>query len=147
MGNQVSFVVPARADDAQDEVEASPPPPPPPKRKGVKLENLSADEIEELKNEIVAEVVDKIAGPDGEKLQDFLEPELITAPYDPRFPNRNQARHCFVRFNEYHKCVYERGEEDKRCQFYQRSYQAMCPADWLENWAELREKGLWTGKY
>ncbi len=29
--------------------------------------------------------------------------QLITAPYDPRFPNRNQARHCFVRFNEYYK--------------------------------------------
>ncbi|MEW5304698.1 MAG: hypothetical protein WDW36_007291 [Sanguina aurantia] len=40
---------------------------------------------------------------DGEKLADFLEPELMTAPYDPRFPNRNQARHCFVRFNEYYK--------------------------------------------
>jgi hypothetical protein len=70
---------------------------------------------------------------DGEKLADFMEPEVVhrvvstllwpaclsekylflftwcssvqvvTAPYDPRFPNRNQARHCFVRYNEYHK--------------------------------------------
>ena len=31
--------------------------------------------------------------------------QSVTAPYDPRFPNRNQARHCFVRFNEYHKWV------------------------------------------
>ena len=29
--------------------------------------------------------------------------QVVTAPYDPRFPNRNQARHCFVRFNEYLK--------------------------------------------
>lgn len=120
--------------------------------------------------------------------------QSVTAPYDPRFPNRNQARHCFVRFNEYHKwvfnfscshkpstwdqielpyhvlvrhncmrscgttltlnhhnflprCVFERGEDHARCQFYQKAYQSLCPADWLESWNELREKGLWTGKY
>lgn len=111
------------------------------------IKSLSFDELEELKNEIVSEVVAKIAGEDGEKLADFSEPELITAPYDPRFPNRNQARHCFVRFNEYHKCVFERGEDHARCQFYQKAYESMCPADWLEAWNELREKGLWTGKY
>jgi hypothetical protein len=29
--------------------------------------------------------------------------QLVTAPYDPRFPNTNQARHCFIRYNEYYK--------------------------------------------
>ena len=28
-----------------------------------------------------------------------------SAPYDPRFPGQNQARHCFVRYNEYYKWV------------------------------------------
>ncbi len=54
-----------------------------------------------------------------------------TAPYDPRFPNRNQARHCFVRFNEYHKCVFERSEDHARCEFYQKAYQSLCPNDWV----------------
>lgn len=111
------------------------------------LSSLSEEELEELKAEIVDEIVNKVAGEDGERLMEFTEPELITAPYDPRFPNRNQARHCFVRFNEYYKCVYERGEEHQRCQFYQKAYQSLCPSDWLEAWSELREKGLWTGKY
>ncbi|KAG2428942.1 hypothetical protein HXX76_011186 [Chlamydomonas incerta] len=140
----------ARADaEAVEEEHAPPPPPPPPPKKTRKttLESLSAAELEELKNEVVSEVVEKMAGEDGAKLTDFLEPELVTAPYDPRFPNRNQARHCFVRFNEYYKCLYERGEEHPRCQFYQKAYQAMCPTEWIESWQELREKGLWTGKY
>jgi hypothetical protein len=33
----------------------------------------------------------------------LLVPEVVTAPYDPRFPNTNQARHCFIRYNEYYK--------------------------------------------
>ncbi|KAF5826426.1 mitochondrial cytochrome c oxidase subunit [Dunaliella salina] len=123
--------------------EAPQPSIPPPKT----LESLSPEEIESLKQEIVDDVVTKIAGEEGEKLEDFLEPEIVTAPYDPRFPNRNQARHCFVRFNEFFKCAHERGEDHPRCVFYQRAYQSLCPADWLENWQELREQGLWTGKY
>lgn len=42
---------------------------------------------------------------DGEKLDEFIVPKIVTAPYDPRFPNANQARHCFIRYNEYYKCV------------------------------------------
>ena len=34
---------------------------------------------------------------------DLLVNEVVTAPYDPRFPATNQARHCFVRYNEYYK--------------------------------------------
>uniref|UniRef100_A0A7S0VJ52 Uncharacterized protein n=1 Tax=Polytomella parva TaxID=51329 RepID=A0A7S0VJ52_9CHLO len=111
------------------------------------LAALPSDELEALKAEIISEAIEKIAGEDGSKLADFLEPEIITAPYDPRFPNRNQARHCFVRFNEFFKCAHERGEEAARCQFYKKAYQGLCPTEWIEAWNELREKALWTGKY
>ncbi|KIZ05207.1 cytochrome c oxidase subunit VIb [Monoraphidium neglectum] len=84
----------------------------------------------------------------GESIGDeVLVNEVVTAPYDPRFPATNQARHCFVRYNEYYKCVFERGTEADRCNFYKRAYESMCPADWVEEWEELREKGLWMGKY
>lgn len=33
----------------------------------------------------------------------MIMPKIVTAPFDPRFPNVNQARHCFIRFNEYYK--------------------------------------------
>ncbi|GIL89910.1 hypothetical protein Vretimale_17953 [Volvox reticuliferus] len=148
MGNNFSVRADAEAHVVQEEPVA--PPPAPAKKSKAKpatLESLSPEELDELKSEVVSEIVTKLAGEDGEKLQDLLEPEIITAPYDPRFPNRNQARHCFVRFNEYYKCIYERGEEHARCQFYQKAYQSLCPSEWLESWQELREKGLWTGKY
>uniref|UniRef100_A0A7S0VEQ9 Uncharacterized protein n=1 Tax=Polytomella parva TaxID=51329 RepID=A0A7S0VEQ9_9CHLO len=111
------------------------------------LAALPSDELEALKAEIISEAIEKIAGEDGSKLADFLEPEIITAPYDPRFPNRNQARHCFVRFNEFFKCAHERGEEHARCQFYKKAYLGLCPSEWIDAWTELREKALWTGKY
>ncbi|GAX78083.1 hypothetical protein CEUSTIGMA_g5525.t1 [Chlamydomonas eustigma] len=145
MGNNLSQALPLRIARADDEEPT--PAIPETSLSSVQLESLSDEEVEELKTEIIEEVVTKVAGEDGTRLADFLEPESLTAPYDPRFPNRNQARHCFVRFNEYHKCVFERGEDHPRCTFYQRSYLSMCPSDWLENWNELREKGLWTGKY
>nr|ABD64590.1 mitochondrial cytochrome c oxidase subunit 6b [Chlamydomonas sp. ICE-L] len=131
----------ARADTGMEEAPAPPPPSSP------TLASLSADELEELKNEVINEVVTKIAGEDGSKLENFLEGEMVSAPYDVRFPNKNQARHCFVRFNEYYKCIHERGEDHARCQFYQSAYQSLCPSDWLENWTELREQGLWIRKY
>ena len=34
-----------------------------------------------------------------------LHPQIETAPFDPRFPQTNQAKHCYTRYNEFHKCV------------------------------------------
>ncbi len=31
--------------------------------------------------------------------------QIETAPFDPRFPQMNQAKHCYTRYNEFHKCV------------------------------------------
>ena len=29
--------------------------------------------------------------------------QIETAPFDPRFPQQNQAKHCYTRYNEFHK--------------------------------------------
>ncbi|KAI8466850.1 MAG: cytochrome c oxidase, subunit VIb [Monoraphidium minutum] len=108
------------------------------------MKEPTAKEVEAAKAEIVSEVVDKIVSNVGDEL---LVNEVVTAPYDPRFPATNQARHCFVRYNEYYKCVFERGAEAQRCGFYKRAYESMCPEEWVDEWEELREKGLWMGKY
>lgn len=34
-----------------------------------------------------------------------LHVQIETAPFDPRFPQTNQAKHCYTRYNEFHKCV------------------------------------------
>jgi len=85
--------------------------------------------------------------PTTTKQEDLVANEVVTAPYDPRFPSTNQSRHCFVRYNEYHKCLFERGQDDQRCAFYKRAADSLCPADWVEEWDTLRQEGKWFGKY
>jgi len=60
-------------------------PEPKPQSKNASLDALSPEELEELKQEIVNDVVTKIAGEEGEKLEDFLEPEVRLA----RSPSKN----------------------------------------------------------
>jgi len=125
-------------------VENEPEPEKAPEPVEVDMSKVSKDDIEKVKEELVQEMLQKLEGPEGEGL---IVQEIVTAPYDPRFPATNQARHCFIRYNEYYKCLYERGREDERCKFYSRAYQSLCPQEWVEEWEELREQGLWMGKY
>ena len=74
-------------------------------------------------------------------------PQLKTAPYDPRFPTVNQARNCFTRYNEFHKCAKEKDAEDPVCKKFASSYRSVCPTDWVDKWNEARENGTWSGKY
>eukprot|EP00967_Tisochrysis_lutea_P098903 scaffold146505_cov15-Tisochrysis_lutea.AAC.1 len=76
----------ARAEQLQEEINDAPPAPTMPFEapepavpRNKSLESLSPEEIESLKQEIVNEVVTKIAGEENEKLEDFLEPEVRDA--------------------------------------------------------------------
>jgi cytochrome c oxidase subunit 6b len=73
--------------------------------------------------------------------------QVKTVPYDPRFPATNQARNCYTRYNEFYKCVAEKGEDAPECKFYQRAYRSLCPSEWVEGWNTAREEGNWFGKY
>mmetsp|Transcript_2622 Transcript_2622/g.4383 ORF Transcript_2622/g.4383 Transcript_2622/m.4383 type:complete len:117 (-) Transcript_2622:137-487(-) len=73
--------------------------------------------------------------------------EVKTPPPDMRFPTTNQARHCYTRYNEYHKCVKEKGEGADECAFYQKAYWSLCPNEWVTKWNEERENGTFPGKY
>ena len=81
--------------------------------------------------------------------EDDQRAEIVvqTAPIDPRFPATNQARHCFVKYNEAHKCNAEKGEDDETCQRLSKAYRSICPVEWLEKWNEARDAGEWWGKY
>ena len=71
--------------------------------------------MEEEKKEIAVRPHAAIIRPLVLTLSHFCEPVLLcrtlthpqvkTAPYDHRFPTTNQARYCFTRYNEFHKCV------------------------------------------
>mmetsp|Transcript_16890 Transcript_16890/g.47141 ORF Transcript_16890/g.47141 Transcript_16890/m.47141 type:complete len:111 (-) Transcript_16890:177-509(-) len=75
------------------------------------------------------------------------EIEVKTTPNDLRFPTTNQARHCYTRYNEFHKCVKEKGEDAEECTFYAKAYRTLCPDEWITKWNEEREAGTFPGKY
>ena len=75
------------------------------------------------------------------------EVKIESAPFDVRFPGTNQARHCYTRYNEYHKCVSENGEDDERCSLFQKAYRSICPGEWVERWNEQRDNGTWPGRW
>ena len=49
------------------------------------------------------EPAEEEAQEEEEEEEPAVEIKLETAPYDSRFPTMNQARHCYTRYNEFHK--------------------------------------------
>lgn len=91
-------------------------------------------------------------GEDEEEAEDEQPTHDITvktAAYDHRFPSYNQARNCYTRYNEYHRCIGpdDKGEDDPECKMYQRAYRSICPMEWVNSWNEQRDAGTWPGKY
>lgn len=98
----------------------------------------------EAETVVSASVVEELPEEEEEAAREIV---VETAAIDPRFPATNQARHCFVKYNEAHKCFAEHGEEATECAKLARDYRTMCPVEWVERWNEAREDGTWWGKY
>ncbi|NP_001165173.1 cytochrome c oxidase subunit VIb polypeptide 1 (ubiquitous) L homeolog [Xenopus laevis] len=72
-----------------------------------------------------------------------------TAPFDARFPNQNQTKHCYTNYLDYHRCLKakdSKGQDPYPCEWYRRVYRSMCPLKWVEKWDEQRESGTFPGK-
>ena len=102
-----------------------------------------AEPVEDVAEDVEEDVEEAVA----EEEEQPIEIEIATAPIDGRFPGTNQARACFVKYNEAHKCMGEKGEDDSDCKRLARDYRAICPVEWLEKWNEARDEGAWFGKY
>ncbi|KAH7438741.1 hypothetical protein KP509_04G029200 [Ceratopteris richardii] len=94
----------------------------------------NAEEIEEGQEE-----------EEEEKPRKLTPDDIKTAPMDFRFPSTNQAKHCFTRYVEYHRCRKVKGEDDPDCEKYGRYYRSLCPSEWIEKWNEERENGTFPG--
>lgn len=106
------------------------------------------ESVEESSAPIAAAVKEELEALEEEApVEEQRQIIVDTAPIDPRFPATNQARHCFVKYNEAHKCFADRGEDDDACKRLARDYRAICPVEWLEKWNEAREEGTWWGKW
>ncbi|KAH7102783.1 putative COX12-cytochrome-c oxidase, subunit VIB [Auriculariales sp. MPI-PUGE-AT-0066] len=63
---------------------------------------------------------------------------LQTAPFDARFPNQNQTRHCWQSYVDYHKCVNAKGEDFAPCKQFKRVFKSSAR---VSKWDEQREAG------
>merc|ERR1712157_620731 len=104
---------------------------------GLKMGNSMSVYCEET--EAVLEEPTEEVPAEEEEEEAAVEIKLETAPFDPRFPTTNQARHCYTRYNEFHKCASEKGEDAEDCAFFQKAYRSMCPSIWVEKWNEERD--------
>ncbi|WZN61370.1 subunit VIb of cytochrome c oxidase [Chloropicon roscoffensis] len=111
----------------------------------VHCEEEAVVEVEAPEEEEAVAAVEEEEAEEEEEPQ--VEVKLGTAPYDSRFTTTNQARHCYTRYNEFHKCAAEKGEEAEDCKFFQKAYRSMCPSIWVEKWNEERESGTFAGRY
>lgn len=107
----------------------TPPPPPPPIQaspaEAVKdaVEPVK-DAVEDVKDAVV-HAVEEVTGGEEEEEAGAPPPApaeiaVQTSPHDARFPATNQSRHCYTRYNEYYRCVAQKGEEDEECKFVSR---------------------------
>ena len=105
-------------------------------------------EAAEAEAEVAAPVVEEEQAEEEEEAEEPKpEIKLGTAPADWRFPAQNQAKHCYTRYQEFHKCESQRGEGAEECAFFKRAFKSVCPNDWLEEWDEQREAGTFPGRY
>jgi cytochrome c oxidase subunit 6b len=72
--------------------------------------------------------------------------ELKTAPFDPRFPNTNQARYCYQSYIDFHRCQKVKGEGAEVCQYFKKVYHSICPNAWTEKWDDQRDNGIFPGR-
>ena len=79
------------------------------------------DAVEDVKDAVVHAVEEAVSADDEEPAEaeaaPAVEVKVQTSPHDARFPATNQSRHCYTRYNEYYRCVAQKGEEDEECKF------------------------------
>ena len=73
------------------------------------------------------------------------EIKLETTPHDVRFPNTNQAQHCWTRYNEYVLCLLKNDGDEDECKKMRRLASSICPNDWTTKWDEERTNGNFAG--
>eukprot|EP00588_Corethron_pennatum_P012480 CAMPEP_0194278978 /NCGR_PEP_ID=MMETSP0169-20130528/12890_1 /TAXON_ID=218684 /ORGANISM="Corethron pennatum, Strain L29A3" /LENGTH=91 /DNA_ID=CAMNT_0039023309 /DNA_START=67 /DNA_END=342 /DNA_ORIENTATION=+ len=71
---------------------------------------------------------------------------LKTTPtQNKKFPNVNQASHCWNRYNEWVLCLKETDSDEAACKKLRGLAVSICPNDWREAWDEERAEGNFSG--
>jgi cytochrome c oxidase subunit 6b len=64
-----------------------------------------------------------------------------TVPFDPRFPNVNQTKNCFIHYVDFHRCEKAKGGENPVCKQMEDVFKELCPNGWIEQWDDWRNNG------
>ena len=67
--------------------------------------------------------------------------EFFSAGLDPRFPNQNQAKRCWVNYVDYHRCRKQKGDDYEPCYFFRKVFRNICPHAWVSKWDEQMDAG------
>ena len=59
--------------------------------------------------------------------------------FDPRFPNENQTKNCFINYVDYQRCLKLRGADHKDCDYFNQVVKSLCPEQWVEKYTEQLE--------
>uniref|UniRef100_A0A8C7WG17 Uncharacterized protein n=1 Tax=Oncorhynchus mykiss TaxID=8022 RepID=A0A8C7WG17_ONCMY len=63
-----------------------------------------------------------------------LRPEnYVTAPFEARFPNTNQAQNCFQNHLDLTRLCQTKGQDVAPSEWYQRVYKSLCPLSWVHS--------------
>ena len=82
-----------------------------------------------------------------ECLNEYFRKRASWSPkFDPRFPNPNQAKNCYVNFIDYQRCIRLKGEDNKVCDYFKQVSNALCPSAWLEHFNEEIEADAYPAK-
>lgn len=66
--------------------------------------------------------------------------------FDPRFPNQNQSKRCFVNFVDYKRCIKTKGEDYKGCDYFKQVTNSLCPGFWINDFNEKIENDIFPTK-
>ncbi|UJR14003.1 hypothetical protein I4U23_001003 [Adineta vaga] len=77
-------------------------------------------------------------------LQEYWKERVNSAPLDPRFPNVNQTKRCWVNYVDYHRCM-ELKNDEKICGYFKHLYKDLCPAEWVSKWDDQVEREVFAG--
>ncbi|CCI44876.1 unnamed protein product [Albugo candida] len=73
------------------------------------------------------------------------EQPFRTTPGDPRFPNQNQAQHCWAKYILYARCMKDHEDDEEICQTRWQQAKSICPSAWTDRWNEEREECTFAG--
>ena len=71
-------------------------------------------------------------------LSEYFRKKSQFAPsFDPRFPNTNQAKNCFVNYVDYQRCLKLKGADHADCDYFKQASSVLCPQQWIEKYGNF----------